>query len=171
MAVMAALTLWGANRIRQIEARPFRIRDLVDSFQVMLMVFFINDSLWLAMTGIRWLPFHPDSLLQVSVAMIRNVSVMIILWILIFRVRYQPHLDFGIPFISRIYIETCFLLAWFTLAPSPAWTDYTYAINAGASLQQVLVTYLISHVVAKVFWVQPFFIAWIDEKVDRKIEI
>ena len=104
------------------------------------------DAVWVVVCGLRFGPMYPDSVPQLLACLFRDISIVALCYIFV-----KDYLQQRAQFRTLIYFVACivFMAVWFTLAPSPAYTDWTFALRNGYPVETVVTSFLISHVVGK----------------------
>lgn len=144
------LATYGTTKILKLK-KYRRLKHLVAFTDAILILGFIVlalDILWLVACGLRFGWYYPSSVLQLIFSVGRNIAGITLCYLLIgnyFR-KCLIRLEKAYWVFS---LNLLFLLVWFVLAPSPAWTDWTYAIRHNYSMNTVLSSFFISHIIGK----------------------
>jgi hypothetical protein len=114
----------------------------------------IGDMFWLLFSIARWAWWvDTASILQATLALFRDVAGIIMFYTLLNKL-FGSKLGWNQTVNKWVILNVGFLLFWFTLAPSIAWTDWTYAITHDFALPTVVGSFLLSHFVGRIFVAQ-----------------
>lgn len=110
-----------------------------------------TDFEWVLFSILRWSWYVPtDSILQAFIALARDFAAIILFYILLNKV-FGNKLKWSNKVLWFYLLNTIFFIVWFGLAPSIAWTDWTYAIIHDFSLPTIIGSFLLSHVIGRIF--------------------
>jgi len=131
-----------------------------DAFLIVGFVVLFTDTLWIFASGFRFGWFYPDSVLQLVFAGGRNVAGLVLCYMLIGNYFKQGILKFTETTALVLFMNVSFLIFWFVASPTPAFTDWTFAIRHDYSTSIVLLSLFVSHVIGKSFVVAIFYTIW-----------
>ena len=141
-----------------------RKRDYLSLFtDAMLIVGFVVvylDTFWIIACLLRFGWYFPDSILQLLFAFGRNITGLILCYMLIGNFFKQKKLEITKRVTQVFFLNILFLAVWFLLSPSPAFTDWTYAIRHDYSLNVIVQGFFISHVIGKSLVAAFFYTIW-----------
>lgn len=118
-------------------------------FLVGTVVLFL-DGWWIITCSLRFLPIFPGSTQQLLYSGLRDFVVVI--FCLMFVGHYfwiEGFVQIKRKTVILFLANLVFLVVWFWLSPSPAYTDWTYAIKNNYPMQTVLTSFLTSHILGK----------------------
>jgi len=101
--------------------------------------------------AIRFLPFYPESLIQVVSVLGRDVVGMILCYFLVGNLIKKGVMKFKRATFYAYLGLIGFLVVDFGMAKTPTWTDWTYAARQGCTTNYVLASLLFSYGIGKVF--------------------
>lgn len=130
----AAWAWWASKKIpKDRYIRIHRLASWVDAIWVAGVVVLVGDILWVMAVWIRWLPTHPNELMLLVNAQIRNISILAISLIMSWNLWKTKTVQWG-PAVYNLWgINILYLLLWFGLAPGMEWTHWVYALENGYS--------------------------------------
>lgn len=149
------LIVYTFKKIRYIKQNPTRnkkfwyITKLTDAFFIVGFVVVTMDTLWIVVCGLRFGWFYPDSVLQLILCAGRNLAALVLCYFAIGNYFHDGTIKFRKTTVMLYLLNVAFLTTWFLLSPTPAYTDYTYAIRHDYPMTTVLISFMISHVVGK----------------------
>ena len=138
-----------------------RILAATDAFFIVAFFVVLTDSFWCLFCVLKWLPLYPQDALQIYSSLGRDLVAAVLFWIFIW-----DHFKTGVLNFSKsaqFWLIICFVsqALWFWLAPSPAFTDYTFAWRHGFSSEFMLVAFAFSHFIMRV----PLWLALLNIRV------
>ena len=146
------LTVYALKQIFK-DLMILRKRDYLLAFtDAVLIVGFVVvylDTFWIVACGLRFGWQYPDSVLQLIFAFGRNITGVILCYMLIGNYFRQGKLKLTNKTTQLFFLNILFLAVWFVAAPSPAFTDWTFAIRHGYSWSVILTSLFISHFIGK----------------------
>lgn len=146
----AILTWMGSKYLRaRIDYKHPRIMSMVQSFLVVALFVVITDSFWAGLCALRFIPMFPQDALQIIFSFVRDVVGIILFFMLIGNYFRTGVLSFGLYVKAGLLLCLISQALWFGLAPSPAFTDYTFAWRYGYSLEHILIAWLLSHFIMR----------------------
>ena len=154
------LTAYAYRKIKDVRAHDFK-KKIVTFTDALLIVGFVVvylDTFWIAACGLRFGWFFPDSVLQLLFAFGRNIAALILCYMLIGNYFKQKKLEITKWAKFWFFYNIVFLSLWFLISPTPAYTDWTYAIRHNYPLSTIITSFLTSHIAGK-FIVTMFFIS------------
>lgn len=160
--IYLALVAYGVKQLLQ-RRKYKKLKFLVaftDSAFILAFIVLLLDTLWILFCGLRFGWFYPDSVMGLALAGARNIVFMMVCWLLVGRYFENGILN---PRVSTFYLfcaNLAFLGLWFWLSPSPAYTDWTFALRYDYPLSTVITSFLISHVLGKSFVGAIFLTYW-----------
>jgi len=141
-----------------------RKRDYIlaftDAFLIVGFVVLFTDTLWILASGFRFGWDYPDSVLQLVFAGGRNVAGLVLCYMLIGSYFKQGIIKFSRWTWNFLLINSLFLVFWFWSSPSPAFTDWTFAMRHNYSVSVVLLSLFVSHVIGKILVAVIFLTLW-----------
>jgi len=156
------LTIWGAKQLlkRTEYKRWKRLNAFTDSLFILGFIVLLGDLTWVIFCGLRFGWAYPSSVLQVLFSGGRDVAGITFCFLLIGSHFKNGILTFGNKTWWLLIWNALFIFVWFLLAPSPAWTDWTFAIRHGFPLETVLTSFFISHVIGKLLVATTYYTVW-----------
>lgn len=146
----ALLTWMGSRYLRKrVEYQHPRIMSLVQSFLIVGFFVVITDSFWAGLQALKFIPMVPGSAEQIVSAFLRDLVAALLFFMLIGGYFRTGVLSYGVPVIAGLLLDLEAQALWFLLAPSPAYTDYTFAWKWGYSLDFILWIWIISHFIMR----------------------
>lgn len=118
-----------------------RILSLVDGFFAAAFFIVLGDSFWAGFCALKWVPLFPQDLNQILFSFLRDVAACF-LFFFIMPIRVM---NSGWKVKTGILIMFVPQGLWFLLAPSPAFTDYTFAWRHGFSANIIIGDLILSH--------------------------
>ena len=120
-----------------------------DCIFIVGLIVLILDSVWIMICLARFGLYYPNSVLQLIFSLGRNLLGIILCYYLIgsFFQRRICSINKKTQFL--FYLNAFFMFVWFYLAPSPAWTDWTFAIRYDYPFEVIVSSFLISHLLGK----------------------
>lgn len=127
-----------------------RILAFCEAAVIVFLFVLVTDSFWCFFTAMRWLPLFPGDALQIFSSLGRDLLAAGVLGMFIWDRFKERVLDFNIR--AHFWLMICFVsqAAWFLLAPSPAWTDYTYAWRHGSDIGIIMGSWILSHWIMRI---------------------
>lgn len=141
------LALYGCRKLK-----PKTLKEWVSAFSISAFVVGLVvlpfDILWTVHQALTFGHLHPLDLAE----LLPLFNVKLVIWVVCV---YESINLFGTT--GKLRTENMFflilyvplLLVWFSLAPDPSWTDWTYALRFGFDSNRVVEAFLISHGFAK----------------------
>ena len=156
------LVFWGAKQLlKRTEYRRWKLLNaFTDSVFILGFIVLLGDLTWVVFCGLRFGWTYPDSVLQLVFSGGRNVAGIMFCFLLIGSHFKNGVLTFSSKTGGLLIVNGFFIFVWFLLAPSPAFTDWTFAIRHGFPLETVLTSFFISHVVGKSLLTIVFVTIW-----------
>lgn len=144
---------WIVSRhlIKTVEYKRFpQLLSFVDGFMIMGFFVVLCDAFWCIFCALKWLPLFPQDLIQILSSFARDAVACFMLFLLI-----GDYFLNGVIRMKRgswILLGFCILSLglWFLLAPSIAYTDYTFAWKAGYPLSFVFTDFVFSHFLMRI---------------------
>jgi len=161
------LIAYAYQKIRGISDTKSIRRKLVVLTDAMLIVGFVvvfMDTIWIVVCGLRFGWFFPNSVLQLILASGRNVAGLVFCYMLIGDYFKQGIIKFTETTALVLFMNVSFLIFWFVASPSPAFTDWTFALRHDYPFSVVLSSLFISHVVGKSLVAILFYTLWRKKK-------
>jgi len=142
--------LWGYLSRHLHYKKNARLLSLIDSFFVVAFFVCVTDAFWVSFTLIKWLPLHPGDLGMLAQSLIRDLAGAALFGLFIYDAFKTRVLEINRSVI--LWILICFgsQALWFWLAPSPAFTDYTYAWRHGSDIGIIIGSWILSHFVMRI---------------------
>lgn len=158
LAVYAILALIGSRLILSAGAhykRWPRFMAWLDALLIVVLVVLIQDTLWLVLNTIRWLPEYGAKMNFVYwMRYVQNLSALTFIFY-VMRDKFRLYFDFELRTYGVAFLTYAISLSFaFILASDPSFTDWTYAIRFGYSDFRILWGFFMGHIVGKLF------IAW-----------
>lgn len=157
-----AWIFWGYF-LKNVEYKKHsRIMAAIDGLFLVAFFVVLTDSFWCIHCITTWLPLYPGSILQIYSSLGRDLAAAALFGLMIF-----DQFKSGILQLSKTVIGwllLCFVSQWlwFSLAPSPAFTDYTFAWRHGYPLEVILLSFFISHFLMRI----PLWLALINTRME-----
>lgn len=120
-----------------------------DAFLIVGFIVLFTDTLWIVASGLRFGWFFPDSVLPLVFAGGRNMAGLVFCYMLIGSYFKQGIIKFSRWTWNYLLINSLFFVFWFWASPSPAWTDWTYAIRHSYPENVVITSFLFSHIIGR----------------------
>lgn len=134
---------------RALDTRRKKVIALTECFFLVGLVVVFLDTFWIMVSGLRWAFLYPDDLFQLGLAAGRNIAAVALCLMFVgdyFKIRLIRINNYTR---ALFLLNFAFLSLWFVLSPSPAYTDFTFAIRHGYPENVVLGSFLISHLIGK----------------------
>lgn len=147
-----AILSWIVSRhlIKKVKyKRAPQLLSLIDGFMISAFFIVLTDAFWCAFCAIKWLPLFPGDLVQISSSFIRDVAASALFLLLIYPLYKEKVLRFSREIMGWILLSFGTQALWFDLAPSPAYTDYSFAWRHGYSWEFILGSFLLSHFIMR----------------------
>lgn len=127
-----------------------RILAAIDSFFLVAFFVVLTDSFWCVFCILKWLPLYPQDTLQIFSSLGRDLLAAALFWI--FLIDHKRAGVFTFDGSVKFWLLISFISqgAWFFLAPSIIYTDYTQAWIQGSSLEFVLAAWIFSHFIMRI---------------------
>ncbi|MHA1829067.1 MAG: hypothetical protein ACTSX6_10530 [Candidatus Heimdallarchaeaceae archaeon] len=116
-----------------------------DSVWLVGFVVLSGDLIWVAASGLRFGWFYPDSVPQLILCAARDFAGMLFCLIML-----KTPIKFNDLTVLGYITNIVFMLIWFLLAPSPAYTDWTYAIKHNYPLPTIITAFIFSHIIGRI---------------------
>lgn len=126
-----------------------RLLNLVDSLLLLAVSVVALDVVWIICSGYRWGFLYPCDLWHLGLAGLRNIACLAFCGLSIFDLFRQGVVSIKKSTAVAFLVNCAFMALWFGLSPSPAFTDWQYAIRHGFSTDVVLVSFVTSHIIGK----------------------
>lgn len=155
--IQYAVLTWiiGDYLLKNIEYRRApRVMSLIEGFFVVAFFVCITDAFWCSFTMLKWVPLHPGDAFQIGSSLLRDLVAALLFFLFIGDYFRQKVLNFSSS--VSFWLLICFVsqAAWFWLAPSPAFTDYTYAWKHGYPWISICFSWAISHFIMRIpLWI------------------
>jgi len=144
------LSLYGGFKIARIYAHNYKrlkwLTALSDGAFMLGFVVITLDTVWILCSGFRFGWFYPDSIPQLLACLFRNAGIIALCYI--FTKDYLQHRATEKTFIY-FAVNVVFMVVWFALSPSPAYTDWTFALRFNYPITTAALSFFISHVIGK----------------------
>lgn len=152
------LALYGCTKLKPRNRREW-IGYLATSAFIVGLVVLPFDILWTVHQALTFGHLFPQDLAE----LMPLFNIKLLVWILCLyecRKLFRPksHLNATNLFDLSLYIPL--LVIWFTLAPDPSWTDWTFAWRFGYDTTRIIQSFMISHGVAKALQALIFVKLW-----------
>lgn len=127
-----------------------------ESFFLVGFTILLLDFCWTIACGLRFGALYPNSLMQLAAAGARDLVGALFCYIFI-----SQHLKKPSKYACMLFgVNLVFLALWFGLSPSPAYTDWTYALKKNYPSFVVAQSFFVSHIIGKTI-VALFYFSWI----------
>lgn len=123
---------------------------LTDSFFLNGFIILSGDFIWMSICAVRFLPFYPNSLIQVVSVLGRDVVGMVLCYFLVGNLIKKGVMKFKRATFYAYLGLIGFLIVDFGMAKTPSWTDWTYAVRQGCTTNYVLASLVFSYGIGKV---------------------
>ncbi len=163
IAFWLVLAVWATRRIL-VHMKYRRLKHLMAFTDALFIIGFVvltTDLMWCVACLLKFGPGYPwADVFQLFLCALRDIAATAFCYLLI-----KSHFDLGfISFNSKTVLSYCvnaiFLSLWFLAAPTPAFTDWTFAIRHDYPMGVVLSSFLFSHVVGKIIVAVLFYSLW-----------
>ena len=149
--IQYAVLTWIGSRflMKRVKYVHPRIMSLVQA--VLIVVFFvvITDSFWAGFCVLKFTPMFPQAAHQIIFSVARDLVAALLCFLLIGGYFITGVLSFDIIVKAGLFLSLQAQAMWFLLAPSPAYTDYTFAWRHGYPLEFVVATWILSHFIMR----------------------
>lgn len=157
----AILTFWLYRKIQHKKKADRFIQKLslwIDGLFIVGFFVLVSDSVWVMGSLNRWGPLFPwgDSF-QMILCLFRNAAGLIFLYLLTNQYFKEKFVRISKKFLLGLALNALFMGVWFYLAPSPAFTDWTFAIRYDYDLSVIVFSFFLSHVVGRIIWFLMFY--------------
>ena len=152
VCMYALFALWGAQRL--LKRAPYKhlryVMAFIDALMVLGVIVLIGDLIWVVGILLRFGSQYPGSVRQLLFCGARDIAGLAFCLLLTEKlwknhaVIWTRNTTYGILF------NMIFMGVWFTLAPSPVYTDWTYAIIHGQPTHVIAFSFFISHVLGRI---------------------
>lgn len=159
-----AWIFWGYFLKNVQYSRHPRIMAALDAAFTVAFFVVITDAFWCVFCVLKWLPLFPGDALQIYSSLGRDLAAAALFGIIIFDHFKSRVLEFSRTVMGWLILCFGAQAIWFDLAPSPAFTDPTFAWRHGYPLEVVLFTFLISHFLMRI----PLWLALLNTRMDIK---
>ena len=156
------LAFYAMKRLLQVKHYPkwTYVVTFTDALLLVGFVVLLLDACWVLVCAIRFLPEYPGSFFQLAFSFCRDIAGVVFCYLLtsslfkhrIFTIRQQTPILF--------VLNLLFLIVWFWAAPSPAYTDWTFAIRNDYGWDVVAASFVMSHVLGKSLVATIFLSCW-----------
>jgi hypothetical protein len=145
------LAVWGAKQLlKKAKYRRFKsLIALTDATFILGFIVLITDFMWVVVCGLRFGLFFQDSILQLLICALRDIFGLLFCYTMIFEHFKTKVIKLDHSTIMLCLTNLVFLVIWFSFAPNPAFTDWTYAIKYEYPFRIILTSFLISHGIGK----------------------
>lgn len=108
------------------------------------------DVIWMSVSALRFLPMYPRDLGLVFAVLGRDAVGMFFCYLFVGDRMKQGIISYKDSVALSYLLLTSYLVAGFSIAPNPSWTDWTRAIIQGAPTSQILIVLLLQFGVGKI---------------------
>lgn len=156
MAGWGSLQLKGKTNYERFDL----LQRIVAAGSIFLLVNFAFDTVWLVAEGLKFAYLFEQGWQEILMYLARNIAGFI--FCLLIALPYIKAKVIGMTLTAEAFILVMmvFFAFWFHLAPGMEYTDWTYAVRHGFSGQQILKSFLISHVIGKLLQGGLFISLW-----------
>lgn len=133
-----------------VEYRRFKhITAFTDS--IFIVGFFVVslDFIWVIVCYLRFSSLYPESSFNLILCAMRDLTAVILCYLFTASHFKNKLIKASKTTWTLIFINIIFLTAWFILSPTPAYTDWTYAIRHDYPMSTILTSFLTSHIIGK----------------------
>lgn len=142
--------MWGYFlRTAKYKKHP-RIMAAIDGFFLVAFLVVLTDSFWCVFCILKWLPLYPQDALQIFSSLGRDLLAAALFGIFLLDHKKAGVINFDAPVKFWLLISFISQGAWFLLAPSIIFTDYTQAFLQGSSLEFILAAWIWSHFIMRI---------------------
>lgn len=160
-AVLAWI-MWGyLLKAAKYKKHP-RILAAIDAFFVIAFFVVLTDIFWCMFCVLKWLPVYPGDALQIYASLGRDIMAATLFWVFSWDHFKSGILNFSGAVKFWLLISFISQALWFLLAPSPAFTDFTFAWRHGFSGEFVLAAFIFSHFIMRI----PLWLAIINTRME-----
>jgi len=144
------LTWFGARYLRErIDYEHPWIMSMVHSFLIVALFVVLTDCFCAGLCALKFIPIFPQDADQILFSVARDIVGAILFYLLIGGFFETGVLSFDLNVKVGLLLSLVSQAVWFQLAPSPAYTDYTFAWRYGYSLEFVLGIWMLSHFIMR----------------------
>ena len=162
----AILGYYSSKQLRKrVKYRRFeRLNSLTDGLFILGFMVLTTDLMWvlvcLSRFGALYSSIEIFSVWQMILCAFRDLAGIFFCFLFIGNYFLKGIVKIKQHTIAMYLVNLVFLLAWFNLAPSPIWTDWTYGIRFGYPFVIVLESFCISHIVGKTIFAFLYLTIW-----------
>ena len=156
------LTFYGMRKLMvKVEYKRLKILgSFTDALFLVGFIVLITDTVWVVICGLRFGMAYPSSVSQLVLSAARNLVGVLFCYLLVGGYFKQGVCKLTKATLYLILVNTFFITLWFLLAPSPAYTDWTFAIRHDYPLATVVSSFFISHFVGKGLVAATYYTLW-----------
>lgn len=155
------LTFYGMRKLMaKVQYKRKVLGSFTDGLFLVGFIVLITDTIWVVMSGLRFGSLYPRSVPQLVLSAGRNLVGLLLCYLLVGGYFKQGVCKLTKHTAQLILVNTVFIVVWFLLAPSPAYTDWTFAIRHDYPLLTVLSSFLISHIIGKTLVAATYLTIW-----------
>lgn len=160
LAQYAILTFFVSRRLP-----GSRIQRVLQGFFVVAFFVLVGDAMWSGLCALKWIPMFPGDAWQIIFSFGRDVLGAGLMLIMMGDLFLEKKLRFNEITWIMLFLAFEMQLFWFLWAPSPAFTDYTFAWRHGFSLDVVFTSWILGHWLMRI----PIWLAvWSTFKKDKE---
>lgn len=131
-----------------------KLKRFVLGFMVVAFFVLIGDAIWAGFCGLKWIPMFPSDAEQISFSFLRDLCGILLMIFMAGDLFLERKLRFDAITFTAIATGLIMQFVWFAYAPSPAFTDYTFAFRHGYSFDVVLTAWLLGHWIMRIpIWI------------------
>lgn len=151
VAYWLLLAGWAATfKLKYIPYKRFtRLAKLTDGLFIVGLVVLSNDIVWVVGSLLKWGGLYPESVFQLYLCIGRNIAGVVLCVLAVWPYLKIRLIRFTFITAALYLVNVAFMTVWFWLAPSPAFTDWTFAIRHNYSFNVVFSGFLVSHILGK----------------------
>jgi len=145
---------------KRIQRKREFLAIFTDAILLVGFLVLLLDTLWIIMCALRFGAAYPDSMMQLVYSAGRNIAGLVLCFLLVGRYFTDGTIRFGWLSLELLALNVVFLFAWFFLSPTPAYTDWTFAIRHNYPEATILTSFFISHIIGKSIVASIFYTIW-----------
>lgn len=149
--IQYVVLIWMGSRFLQkrVKYKHARSTSLVQSSLAVGFFVVLTDSFWAGFCALKFIPMFPQDAQQILFSFGRDLVAALLCFLLIGGHFITGVLSFDLIVKSGLFLCFQAQALWFLMAPSPAYTDYTFAWRHGYSLEFIVATWLLSHFIMR----------------------
>lgn len=149
LAYWIILTLVGYYKLRGRVKYKRWINCMSDSAFILGFTVLIGDLVWCFCCLFKFGVLFPADVPSLIVCLVRDMLLILFSYSMIHEYFNWKIIGLQQKFVNAFFWNLLFMVLWFGSAPSPAYTDWTFAYRYGLPLTLVNFSFVMSHVIGK----------------------